>query len=89
MSTGGMAGAGASVLGEHPTNPGQAEPVISRDLMQFVQVGMLGALAALSIPIIIHLLFRHRARVVELGTLQFLKVVLRQDARRDCGFLQA
>src|SRR4051794_27528212 len=50
--------------------------------MQFIQVGMLGALAALAIPIFIHLLFRHRARVVDLGTLQFLKVVLRHDARR-------
>ena len=50
--------------------------------MQFVQVGMLGALGALAIPVIIHLMFRHRARVVELGTLQFLKVVLRQNARR-------
>jgi hypothetical protein len=50
--------------------------------MEFVQAGMLGALAALAIPIIIHLLFRHRARVVDLGTLQFLKIVLRHDARR-------
>jgi hypothetical protein len=50
--------------------------------MQFIQYGMLGALAALAIPIIIHLLFRHRARLVDLGTLQFLKVVLRHDARR-------
>jgi hypothetical protein len=50
--------------------------------MQFVQVGMLGALAALAIPIIIHLMFRSRARPVDLGTLQFLKVVLRDNARR-------
>ena len=50
--------------------------------MQFVQFGMLGALGALTIPIIIHLMFRRRARSVELGTLQFLKVVLRDNSRR-------
>lgn len=50
--------------------------------MYFVQSGMLAALAALAIPIVIHLMFRHRARPVDLGTLQFLKVVLRHDARR-------
>ena len=50
--------------------------------MQFVQFGMLGALAALAIPIIIHLMFRRQARPVELGTLQFLKVVLRENSRK-------
>jgi hypothetical protein len=50
--------------------------------MQFVQYGMLGALAALTIPILIHLMFRRRARTVELGTLQFLKIVLRDNSRR-------
>jgi hypothetical protein len=50
--------------------------------MQFVQIGMLGALAALAIPIIIHLMFRQRARPIDLGTLQFLKIVLRDNARR-------
>jgi len=50
--------------------------------MQLVQSGMLGALAALAIPIIIHLMFRRHARPVELGTLQFLKVVLRDNARK-------
>ena len=50
--------------------------------MQFIQYGMLGALAALAIPIIIHLMFRQRARPVDLGTLQFLKIVLRDNARR-------
>ena len=34
--------------------------------MQFIQIGMLGALGALAIPIIIHLMFRQRARLVEL-----------------------
>ena len=50
--------------------------------MHFIQVGMLGALGALAIPIIIHLMFRQRARPIDLGTLQFLKVVLRDNARR-------
>ncbi len=50
--------------------------------MQFVQFGMLGALAALAIPVIVHLMFRRRARPVALGTLQFLKVVLRDNARK-------
>jgi Aerotolerance regulator N-terminal len=50
--------------------------------MQFIQLGMLGALGALAIPIIIHLMFRQRARPIDLGTLQFLKVVLRDNARR-------
>ena len=50
--------------------------------MHFIQYGMLGALGALAIPIIIHLMFRQRARTVDLGTLQFLKIVLRDNARR-------
>src|SRR4051812_31538118 len=50
--------------------------------MQFVQFGMLGALGALAIPVIIHLLFRNKPRTVELGTLQFLQAVLRDNARK-------
>jgi hypothetical protein len=50
--------------------------------MHFIQIGMLGALAALAIPIIIHLMFRQRARPIDLGTIQFLKIVLRDNARR-------
>jgi hypothetical protein len=50
--------------------------------MQFAHYGMLSVLAALAIPIVVHLMFRRRARTVELGTLQFLKVVLRDDARK-------
>ena len=50
--------------------------------MEFVQVGMLGALGALAIPVVIHLLFRNRPKRVDLGTLQFLHAVLRENARK-------
>jgi len=50
--------------------------------MGFVQIGFLGALAALAAPIIIHLVFGRRARRVDLGTLRFLQVVLRENVRR-------
>lgn len=50
--------------------------------MGLVQIGFLGALTALAIPVIIHLLFGRRARRVDLGTLRFLKIVLRENVRR-------
>ncbi len=50
--------------------------------MQFIQFGMLGALGALAVPVIIHLMFRTQARSVDLGTLQFLEIVLRDNARK-------
>ncbi len=50
--------------------------------MSFIQIGFLAALAALAIPVIIHLVFRQRAKRVELGTLRFLRVVLEHNARR-------
>jgi len=50
--------------------------------MGWVQIGMLSGLAALAIPIIVHLVFGRRARRVELGTLRFLKIVLMQNIRR-------
>ena len=50
--------------------------------MNFVQVGMLGSLGALAIPVLVHLMFRRQARPVDLGTLQFLKIVLRDNAKR-------
>jgi len=50
--------------------------------MSFLQIGFLGALAALAIPIVIHLVFRQRSKRVDLGTLRFLRVVLQQNARR-------
>src|SRR5262245_9409413 len=50
--------------------------------MSFLQIGFLTALGALAIPIVIHLVFRPRARRASLGTLRFLQVVLAQHARR-------
>jgi len=50
--------------------------------MGLVQIGFLSALAALAIPIIIHLVFGWRVRRVDLGTLRFLKIVLRENVRR-------
>jgi len=48
----------------------------------FIHLGFLAAGAAVAVPIVIHLLFRQRARRVEIGTLRFLRVVLRDRARR-------
>src|SRR5215472_12996157 len=50
--------------------------------MGFVQATMLVALGAVILPIIAHLIFRRRARPVDLGTLRFLKIAVRQDTRR-------
>jgi len=50
--------------------------------MSFLQIGFLTALAALAIPILIHLVFRQRPRRADLGTLRFLRIVLAQNARR-------
>ncbi len=50
--------------------------------MGFVQAGFLAAIAAVAVPIIIHLVFGQRARRVDLGTLRFLRISLSQNARR-------
>jgi hypothetical protein len=50
--------------------------------MSFIQIGFAFALAALAVPIIVHLVFRQRAKRVDLGTLRFLKIVLEHNARR-------
>jgi hypothetical protein len=50
--------------------------------MGFVQASLLAGLAAVILPVIAHLLFRRRSRPVDLGTLRFLKVAIRQDTRR-------
>ncbi|HEY3969234.1 MAG TPA: BatA domain-containing protein [Planctomycetaceae bacterium] len=51
-------------------------------LPQFVQPGFAWALLGLTIPVIIHLLFRRKSRRVDLGTLRFLRIVLEENARR-------
>jgi hypothetical protein len=50
--------------------------------MSFIQIGFLTALGALAIPILIHLVFRQKAKRVDLGTLRFLREVIEQNARR-------
>ncbi len=50
--------------------------------MFFVQAGLLAGLAALLIPILIHLLFRLRTRQVDLGTIRFLKTVMEESSQR-------
>ena len=50
--------------------------------LSFVHLGFLAAGAAVAVPIVIHLLFRQRARRVEIGSLFFLRLVLRDQARR-------
>jgi hypothetical protein len=51
--------------------------------MHFVQATFLAALAAIAIPVIVHLMFRSQARRVDLGTLRFLQQVLERNARRQ------
>jgi hypothetical protein len=58
------------------------DPPDKKAAMSFVQASMLAALAAVILPIIAHLIFRRRSRPVDLGTLRFLKVAIRQDTRR-------
>src|ERR1043166_5911194 len=50
--------------------------------MGFIQASMWAALAAVILPVLAHLLFRRRSRPVDLGTLRFLKVAVRQGTRR-------
>ena len=48
----------------------------------FIHLGFLAAGAAVAVPIVIHLLFRQRARRVEIGTLHFLRSCSGIPARR-------
>jgi hypothetical protein len=48
----------------------------------FLQTAFLSGLAALAIPILIHLIFRLKTKRVELGTIRFLRTVLEENARR-------
>ena len=40
----------------------------------FIHPAFLAAGAAVAVPVLIHLLFRQRARPIDIGTLQFLRV---------------
>ena len=48
----------------------------------FIQTAFISGLAALAIPVLIHLFFRLRTKRVELGTIRFLRLVLEENARR-------
>lgn len=48
----------------------------------FLQTSFLAGLAALAVPVLIHLFFRLKTKRVELGTIRFLRVVLEENARR-------
>ena len=50
--------------------------------MELISPAFLGAAVAVAAPIVIHLLFRRRARRVDIGTLRFLKIVLQDNAHR-------
>src|SRR5437764_879966 len=50
--------------------------------LHFINLGFLAGALAAAVPIVVHLLFRQRPRRVDLGTLRFLKIALRDDARR-------
>lgn len=50
--------------------------------MSFVQTAFLSALAAVAVPVIIHLIYRWQTKRVELGTIRFLNELLRDTARR-------
>lgn len=51
--------------------------------MQFIQPLLLLGAAAIAAPILLHLLFRPKPRIVELGSIQFLQEVLQQHTRRQ------
>ncbi len=48
----------------------------------FLQTSFLAGLAALAVPVLIHLFFRLKTKRVELGTIRFLRLVLEENARR-------
>ncbi len=50
--------------------------------MSFLNIGLLGGAAALSIPIIIHLFHKSRFKVVKWGAMHLLELVLRTNQRR-------
>lgn len=51
-------------------------------MLNFVQTGFLLALAAIAIPVLVHLLSRWQVRRIELGTMKFLQEVITEAAAR-------
>jgi hypothetical protein len=47
-----------------------------------IHLGFLAATAAVAVPLLIHLLLRPRARRVEIGSVRFLKLALKESTRR-------
>ncbi len=47
-----------------------------------IHPGFLAAGLAVAVPIVVHLLFRQKARRVDIGSLYFLRVVLHDQAHR-------
>src|SRR5947209_6377593 len=47
-----------------------------------IHLGFLAAGAAVAVPVLLHLLLRPRARRVEIGSVRFLKLALRESTRR-------
>src|SRR5690348_3330299 len=50
--------------------------------LSFIHWGFLAGALAVAVPIAIHLWFRPKPKTVEIGSLQFLKIVLREHSRR-------
>ena len=55
---------------------------LQRTMPSFLQTSFLAGLAALAVPVLIHLFFRLKTKRVELGTIRFLRLVLEENARR-------
>jgi hypothetical protein len=49
--------------------------------MGLIHLGFLAAAAAVAVPVVIHLLLRPRARRVDIGTVRFLRLALRDSTR--------
>ena len=47
-----------------------------------IHLGFLAATAAVAVPVLVHLLLKPRARQMDIGTLRFLKLALRDSTRR-------
>src|SRR6516164_4382146 len=50
--------------------------------LSLIHPAFLAATAAVAVPIVIHLLLRPRARRVDIGSVRFLRVALRDSTRR-------